>query len=92
MIDVCARILALEKKTPADTSWENLKKVEDIGAIASADKYIDMIRFRNFIVHRYEQIDPEILYRVVHEHLGDFEQFIDEMTRFLKQENELLQT
>lgn len=61
MIDVSERILSLNEIEPANTSAENMKKLEQIGIIKSFDDYANMVRFRNFIVHRYEKIDIEIL-------------------------------
>lgn len=79
MIDVSERILALNKVQPANTSAENIKKLEKLGVIKSAKDYADMIRFRNFIVHRYEKIDVEIVYTIIKNKLTLFEQFIDEI-------------
>ena len=53
MIDVSERILALNEIEPANTSTENMKKLEQIGIIKSFNDYANMVRFRNFIVHRY---------------------------------------
>ena len=44
-----------------------------------------MVRFRNFIVHRYERIDVEILAAVVNRQLPDFEQFRDEILAYVAQ-------
>ena len=40
-----------------------------------------MVRFRNFIVHRYEQIDPQIVYGLAKTKLGCFRDFVDEIRR-----------
>ncbi len=61
MIDVSERILALENCKPTMSSAEVIAKLEDLGVIKESDKYIDMVRFRNFIVHRYEYVDVNIL-------------------------------
>lgn len=44
--------------------------------IKSVDNYRDMIRFRHFIVPRYEKIDVEILYSIVKHKLHLFHNFI----------------
>ncbi len=79
MIDVSERILALNNILPANTSVENMNRLEELGVIKSADIYADMIRFRNFIVHRYEKIDLEILYSIVINKLHLFRQFSEEI-------------
>ncbi|GAB1453775.1 DUF86 domain-containing protein [Draconibacterium sp.] len=79
MIDISERILALNNIPPANSSSENMKKLEELGIIKSADNYSDMVRFRNFIVHRYEKIDLEIVYSVVKNKLHLFRKFSDEI-------------
>ena len=44
-----------------------------------------MVQFRNFVVHRYERIDVEILVDIVNNKLAAFESFCDEVLRFYKQ-------
>ena len=43
-----------------------------------------MVQFRNFIVHRYERVDDEILVGMVNRHLGDFEHFRTEILAYVK--------
>ncbi len=82
MIDVSERILALKKIPPKNSSVENFKYLEKIQIIKSYEKYADMIRFRNFVVHRYENINTNILFSIISKRLGDFSAFIDEIRRF----------
>lgn len=79
MIDISERILALNKIAPANTSVENIKKLEELGIIESAETYSDMIRFRNFIVHRYEKVDIEIVYSIIKNKLPLFSKFVEEI-------------
>ena len=79
MIDVSERILALNQNEPANTSAENMKKLEQLGIIRSFDDYANMVRFRNFIVHRYEKIDIEIVYSILKNNLHLFNQFVNEI-------------
>lgn len=79
MIDISERILSINKINPANTSAENIFKLEELGVIKSADDYSDMVRFRNFIVHRYEKIDLEILYSIIKNRLHLFTQFVNEI-------------
>jgi len=81
MIDVSERILAIEKIPPQSSSADNLKKLEELKIIKDASKYISMIRFRNFIVHRYEYIDLEIIYGILKNKLFLFEYFVDEIRK-----------
>ncbi|MDI6451295.1 type VII toxin-antitoxin system HepT family RNase toxin [Anaerobaca lacustris] len=81
MIDVAERILAAKCLPPADTAAQNLKRLQDLGILKDANRYAEMVRFRNFIVHRYEQIDPEIIYGLVKNRLDRFHEFADEIRR-----------
>ena len=79
VIDVCERILAIASRPPAETSVGTLEKVSELGLIKNPADYADMVRFRNFIVHRYELVDPEIIYDIVKNKLETFDQFIEEI-------------
>ena len=46
--------------------------------------YGKMVRFRNFIVHRYEHIEADVLIDMVNERLSDFEQFRNEVLTYVK--------
>lgn len=81
MIDVAERILAIENRKPTMNSAEVIAKLEDLGVIKESDKYIDMVRFRNFIVHRYEYVDVNILFTIVNKKLPCFESFVDEIRK-----------
>lgn len=79
MIDVSERILALENISPQSTSAGNIKKLQDMNMLTELEEYQDMVRFRNFIVHRYENIDLEIVYGILTTKLQLFEQFIKDI-------------
>ena len=79
MIDVSERILAFEKIPPLNGASENMKKLENIQVLKKADKYMNMVRFRNFIVHRYEYIDLDILFDIAKNKLNYFRDFIIEI-------------
>ncbi len=81
MIDVAERILAARHLPPADTVGQNLRRLQEIGVLKDAERYAEMVRFRNFIVHRYEQIEPQIIYGLATTKLSHFRDFIDEIRR-----------
>ena len=82
MIDIAERILALENAGPAAYASDAMKKLELLGVIQSADLYEKMVKFRNLIVHEYEEIDHHILYEVLTEKLEGFDNFRDEVYRY----------
>ena len=79
IIDICEHILALEGIPAPDTSANVIKRIIEMGIITNSPEYPEMIRFRNFIVHRYERIDLEIIYTIVSKKLSVFRNFIHEI-------------
>ena len=87
MIDVSERILAIQKLSPRNTSIENFQALEKIKAIQLYDRYADMIRFRNFVVYRYENIDTQILFTIITKKINGFSAFVDEIRKYVKKQN-----
>ena len=81
MIDVSERILAIKKLPPRNSSIENFQELEKIKVIQSFDRYADMVRFRNFVVHRYENIDTQILFTIITKKINVFSAFVDEIRK-----------
>jgi len=79
MIDVAERILAARRLSPTETAAQNLRRLQEIGVLRDAARYAEMVRFRNFIVHRYEQIEPQIVYSLAKGKLNHFRDFVDEI-------------
>ena len=75
VVDVCQRLIALADQSPAATGAEAIRRCVQLGVLESEEPYRKMVQFRNFIVHRYERIDPAILADVVNRRLGDFDLF-----------------
>ena len=62
--DIAERIIALRGAGPAATAAEAMAKLAELKVIQSAQAYTNIVRFRNLIVHQYEEIDPEIVYDI----------------------------
>ncbi len=75
---------------------EDLKRPEDNGDIISvladnkviskklSEKLIGVVNFRNILVHDYEKIDREIVYKKLQKNLDDFSDFKKSIINFLK--------
>jgi uncharacterized protein YutE (UPF0331/DUF86 family) len=81
VIDIAERIIAIENAGPAATSAEAIEKLEKLGVIKSAQSYGNMIKFRNILVHQYEEIDPEIVFNIAKNQLDSFRLFRDEIDK-----------
>jgi Uncharacterized conserved protein len=79
LIDIAERVIALENAGPVSSAAEAVDRLVDLGVIASAEPYRSIVRFRNLIVHEYEEIDPRLLFDIVTTRLDDFYRFRDEL-------------
>lgn len=81
MIDVAERIIALAGAGPTATAAEAVDKLVQLKVLSQPEPYRSMVRMRNIIVHGYEEVNPDVLYDVVTNRLGDFRQFRDEIDK-----------
>lgn len=84
MIDVAERIIALEGAGPTATAAEAMDRLVQLKVLRNAEPYRSIVRMRNFIVHGYDEINPDMLYDVVSGQLGDFRRFRDEIDHALQ--------
>lgn len=72
---ICAR-LGLD--TPR-TSFEILERLEEDQRLpaGSAARFAPIVGFRNRVVHLYDRIDPQIVYRVITERRSDLLDLLD---------------
>ncbi len=84
VIDICQRLIAVAGQTPATTGADAIARCIEMGALSADENYTHMVRLRNFLVHRYEHIDPEVLANMVNRRLGDFERFRDEILAYVQ--------
>ena len=81
VIDIAERIIALHGAGPVVSATDAIKKLVQIEILESEKPYVEMVRFRNLIVHEYEEIDPELLYELATTRLEDFARFRAEIDR-----------
>jgi len=86
MIDVANRIICLENRPASTDSFASLRQLQDLHILADAERYRNMVKFRNLIVHRYEQIETGILVTIVNQCLDDFDHFTREVGRHERQD------
>ena len=84
VIDICQRFISLDGQTPAATGTDAIDRCIALGVLSDDKIYRQMVRFRNFIVHRYEHIAADVLVDMVNQRLPDFEQFRDEVLAYVQ--------
>jgi len=90
LLDIGSYIIAsLGLKTP-NTNAEIIEILSDAGHV-SKDKratYIKISRFRNRIVHLYNHIDAETLYKILTDELGDIKDFYKDLLQIIERHKE----
>jgi len=79
MLDIAAHIISREGYTSPDTSADSFRILADEKIITEDMllKFVKMTKFRNRIVHLYDQIDEEYIYQIINNNLSDIESFVD---------------
>jgi uncharacterized protein YutE (UPF0331/DUF86 family) len=73
LIDIACYLVALRGLGVPSASLDALRKLEGAGLLppGSAERFAPVVGFRNRVVHPYDRIDPEIVYRVLTERRVD---------------------
>ncbi len=86
MIDLAQHIISDEKLREPLNFRDAFLVLAEEGIISRKNLpvYEKMASFRNLIVHYYEKIDNEIVFGIFKRNLSDFELFVNEISRYLK--------
>ena len=81
MIDICEHIVAKKRLGTPDTAAECIRMVFSSGYVSNknAETYITMTKFRNRIVHLYNDLDENEIYQILRNNLSDFSLFIKDI-------------
>ena len=86
IIDICNRIISKRKLGfPQDYS-DVIKLMSQQGVLEKdlVGRLVEMVKFRNMLVHLYWKIENDRLYQYLKETLGDFEAFKEAIRKYLK--------
>jgi uncharacterized protein YutE (UPF0331/DUF86 family) len=86
IIDICNRIISKrELGFPQDYS-DVIKLMSQEGVLEGdlVGRLVEMVKFRNMLVHLYWKIENDRLYQYLKENLGDFEAFKGAIRKYLK--------
>ena len=90
MIETCADVaghIVSDRGMRAPTSYADTFKVLSENSIIGEELCATMgkmAKFRNVIVHQYEQVDADIVVLVLKKHLDDFERYRDSVLAYLR--------
>lgn len=85
-IDLASHVRASENLGPADSSREELLALGEAGVVdaETADELADAAGLRNVLAHRYDEVDHDVVYDVLHDDLHWFERFEREAAAWLR--------
>lgn len=86
VIDICSQLVAgFRLGLPSDEN-DLFEKLEAAGHISVElkQRLRKMKAFRNILVHQYAQVDDRIVFGIVSERLGDFDEFADTIRDVLR--------
>ena len=85
MVSVCRHIAArlLEKIPDSYSHCFELLAQKGIIPRENLETYKKMARFRNLLVHLYDEVDDAVVYSIYRERVSDFKLFITDIRRFL---------
>ena len=85
MLDIAQHIVARKHLGTPKTYGDAVKLLGDAG-ILSPDQLPDLLnmtRFRNRVVHLYDEVSREEVYKIISQHLKDFEGFIASIVEYI---------
>ena len=85
-VDIGLHIISDLEITVPDTMAETFKSLNKAGYLddLTTERMIKAVGFRNTAVHAYQEIDWEIVYRIITEHLDDFRNFSSQIVKVIK--------
>ena len=86
VIDVSSMVVSYERLgTPDDENHIfSILETKKVITRSMKDKIMEMKGFRNILVHRYGQIDDDLVYDFLENDLKDFEEFSSQIAKFIK--------
>lgn len=85
MLDICQHVIARQRFRAPNSYADALNILIDEGILPESQKdaFLQMAKFRNRVVHLYNEVDSNELHRILHERLGDFRYFIQAVVKNL---------
>ena len=85
-IDLTSHVRASEDLGPAETSREEIVALVEAEIVAdeTGEKLAEAVGFRNYLAHRYGDVDHDLVYDVLHEDLEWIDRFQQEIAAWLR--------
>lgn len=87
-IDICNHII-VEYNLGTPEEYSDVFRIMGENEILDekfVERLVNMVKFRNLLVHVYWKVDEKRLYQILQKDLGDFEKFIVGVRKYLEKE------
>lgn len=87
-IDMCNHVISRNRLRAPEDYADTFKVMGEVGAFEKEfiEKLSKMAKFRNRLVHIYWEVDDELVYSILGEHIEDMERFTETIMVFLSGE------
>jgi uncharacterized protein YutE (UPF0331/DUF86 family) len=85
-LDICNHLVARRGgRSPADYA-DCIAVLAELGVVDAGlrRRLVKMARFRNLLVHLYWRVDSAEIYRMIHEDLADFDDYLASVGRYIR--------
>jgi uncharacterized protein YutE (UPF0331/DUF86 family) len=88
-IDICNHIVAKVGGRAPEDYGDCFRLMVDLGILEKgfADRLVQMVKFRNLLIHLYWEVDNDRVYQILTNNLDDFDQFLSAVGKFLQREH-----
>lgn len=83
---VCSHLLSRLTGQSPDSMPSCFQKLAELHVLPTdlAHRLVQMARFRNLLVHRYQVIDNTQVYQIIRDGIGDWDAFIESVQQFVR--------
>jgi len=88
VLDIGEMIISFRGLRKPETYKEIIEILGEAGILPEgfAARFAEAAKFRNILVHMYAEIDVEMVYEILQNNLGDFDEFARYIARYLEKE------
>jgi uncharacterized protein YutE (UPF0331/DUF86 family) len=90
LADISRYVIRSLSLPPAEEYWQIPTVLSDSGYIdpKDAEVYVEMVRFRNLVVHHYYKVKPDEIYRILTEELSYIHKWRDRLLEIIEVEGD----
>ncbi|MDP2767936.1 MAG: DUF86 domain-containing protein [Candidatus Methanoperedens sp.] len=88
VLDIGEMVISKEGFRKPETYKEVIEILGEVGILPEdfAERFAEAAKFRNILVHMYAEVDVEMVYEILQNNLGDFDEFAKYIAGYLEKE------